>query len=158
MVAPTGDRPARPASALAAACPSAAIKRLRIASFDWWGNSTHAFNPEATDSLCVAFDRVCSTIAERDRSEFVKELIARRVVALAERGGGRFGITRLAADLLDERHASPWVDIVPWSTCPWPATASGWSMGASPIAWLSSATSGSVGDTSGASLSASAGA
>ena len=45
-----------------------------------------AFNPEATHSLCVAFDKVCSTIAERDRSEFVKELIARRVIALAERG------------------------------------------------------------------------
>jgi hypothetical protein len=29
---------------------------------------------------------VCSTIAESDRSEFVKELIARRVIALAERG------------------------------------------------------------------------
>ena len=47
---------------------------------------TRAFNPEATHSLCVAFDKVCSTIAERDRSEFVKELIARRVIALAERG------------------------------------------------------------------------
>jgi hypothetical protein len=47
---------------------------------------TRAFNPEATHSLCVAFDKVCSTIAERDRSEFVKELIARRVLALAERG------------------------------------------------------------------------
>jgi hypothetical protein len=60
-----------------------------MASFDWWGNSMHhtrAFNPEATQSLCVAFDKVCSTIAERDRSEFVKELIARRVIALAERG------------------------------------------------------------------------
>jgi hypothetical protein len=34
----------------------------------------------------VAFDKVCSTVAERDRSEFVKELIARRVIALAERG------------------------------------------------------------------------
>ena len=47
---------------------------------------TRAFNPEATHSLCVAFDKVCSTIAERDRSEFVKELIAKRVIALAERG------------------------------------------------------------------------
>jgi hypothetical protein len=45
-----------------------------------------AFNPEATHSLCVAFDKVCSTIAERDRSDFLKELIARRVIALAERG------------------------------------------------------------------------
>src|SRR6476469_9507373 len=35
---------------------------------------TNAFDPEATQTLCVAFDRVCSTVAERDRSEFVKEL------------------------------------------------------------------------------------
>jgi hypothetical protein len=34
----------------------------------------------------LAFDKACSTVAERDRSEFVKELIARRVIALAERG------------------------------------------------------------------------
>jgi hypothetical protein len=47
---------------------------------------TRAFDPEATQTLCVAFDKVCSTIAERDRSDFVKELIARRVIALAERG------------------------------------------------------------------------
>ena len=47
---------------------------------------TSAFDPEATQTLCVAFDKVCSTVAERDRSEFVKELIARRVIALAERG------------------------------------------------------------------------
>ena len=47
---------------------------------------TRAFDPEATNSLCIAFDMVCSTLAERDRSEFVKELIARRVIALAERG------------------------------------------------------------------------
>jgi hypothetical protein len=45
-----------------------------------------AFDPEATQTLCMAFDKVCSTIAERDRSEFVRELIARRVIALAERG------------------------------------------------------------------------
>jgi hypothetical protein len=45
-----------------------------------------AFDPEATQTLCVAFDKVCSTVSERDRSEFVKELIARRVIALAERG------------------------------------------------------------------------
>ncbi len=38
---------------------------------------TRAFDPEATHNLCVAFDNVCSTIAENDRSEFVKELIAR---------------------------------------------------------------------------------
>jgi len=43
-------------------------------------------DPEATHNLCVAFDNVCSTIAENDRSEFVKELIARQVIALAERG------------------------------------------------------------------------
>ena len=47
---------------------------------------TSAFDPEATQTLCVAFDKVCSTIAERDRSEFVREMIARRVIALAERG------------------------------------------------------------------------
>ena len=47
---------------------------------------TGGFDPEATHTLCVAFDMVCSTVAERDRSEFVKELIARRVIALAERG------------------------------------------------------------------------
>ena len=47
---------------------------------------TRAFNPEATHSLCLAFDKVCSTIAERDRSEFVREMIAKRVIALAERG------------------------------------------------------------------------
>jgi hypothetical protein len=47
---------------------------------------TRAFDPEATHNLCVAFDNVCSTIAENDRSEFVKELIARQVIALAERG------------------------------------------------------------------------
>jgi hypothetical protein len=45
-----------------------------------------AFDPENTQSLCIAFDKVCSTVAERNRSEFVKELIARRVIALAERG------------------------------------------------------------------------
>jgi hypothetical protein len=45
-----------------------------------------AFDPDATQSLCVAFDRVCDSIAERGRSEFVRELIARRVLALAERG------------------------------------------------------------------------
>ena len=49
-------------------------------------HDTRAFNPEATHNLCVAFDKVCSTIAEPDRSEFVKEMIARRVIALAERG------------------------------------------------------------------------
>jgi hypothetical protein len=43
---------------------------------------TGAFDPEATRTLCVAFDKVCSTIAERNRSEFVKELIARRVIPL----------------------------------------------------------------------------
>jgi hypothetical protein len=47
---------------------------------------TRAFDPETTHSLCIAFDKACSTIAERDRSEFVKELIARRVIALAKRG------------------------------------------------------------------------
>jgi hypothetical protein len=47
---------------------------------------TRTFNPETTHSLCVAFDKVCSTVAERDRSEFVREMIARRVIALAERG------------------------------------------------------------------------
>ena len=47
---------------------------------------TRAFNPEATQTLCQAFDKVCSTVAGGDRSEFVKELIARRVIALAERG------------------------------------------------------------------------
>ena len=47
---------------------------------------TRAFDPEATHSLCIAFDKVCGTITEADRSEFVKELIARRVIALAERG------------------------------------------------------------------------
>ena len=47
---------------------------------------TSAFDPEATQTLCAAFDKVCGIIAERDRSEFVKELIARRVIALAERG------------------------------------------------------------------------
>jgi hypothetical protein len=47
---------------------------------------TRAFDPDATHTLCVAFDEVCSTIAERDRSDFVRELIARRVIALAERG------------------------------------------------------------------------
>jgi hypothetical protein len=47
---------------------------------------TRAFDPEATHILCIAFDKACSTIADRDRSEFVKELIARRVIALAERG------------------------------------------------------------------------
>jgi hypothetical protein len=47
---------------------------------------TRAFDPEATHSLCIAFDKACSTIAAQDRSEFVKELIARRVIALAERG------------------------------------------------------------------------
>ena len=47
---------------------------------------TSAFDPEATQTLCLAFDKACSTVAERDRSEFVKELIARRVIALAERG------------------------------------------------------------------------
>jgi hypothetical protein len=34
----------------------------------------------------VAFDKVCSSIEESDRSEFVRELIARRVIAMAERG------------------------------------------------------------------------
>ncbi len=47
---------------------------------------TSAFDPEATHTLCLAFDKACSTVAERHRSEFVKELIARRVIALAERG------------------------------------------------------------------------
>lgn len=47
---------------------------------------TRAFDPESTQSLCLAFDKVCSGVAERNRSEFVKELIARRVIALAERG------------------------------------------------------------------------
>ena len=47
---------------------------------------TRAFDPEATHNLCVAFDNVCSTIAESERSEFVKELIARQVIALADRG------------------------------------------------------------------------
>jgi hypothetical protein len=47
---------------------------------------TRAFDPQATHNLCVAFDNVCSTIAENDRSEFIKELIAREVIALAERG------------------------------------------------------------------------
>jgi hypothetical protein len=47
---------------------------------------TGAFDPEATNNLCVAFDNVCSTIAESERSEFVKELIARQVIALADRG------------------------------------------------------------------------
>ena len=47
---------------------------------------TSAFDPEATQTLCLAFDKACSIVAERDRSEFVKELIARRVIALAERG------------------------------------------------------------------------
>ena len=71
--------------------PSEAIKWARgsVPEFGW-GNSMHnvtrAFNPEATHSLCAAFDKVCSTIGERDRSEFVREMIARRVIALAERG------------------------------------------------------------------------
>jgi hypothetical protein len=49
-------------------------------------HNTRVFDPEATQSLCIAFDKVCSTVADRDRSEFVKELIARKVIALAERG------------------------------------------------------------------------
>src|SRR6478609_7743693 len=69
--------------------------RLKIAR-NWWTihaakgrpleHITRAFDPENTQSLCIAFDKVYSTIAERNRSEFVKELIARRVIALAERG------------------------------------------------------------------------
>lgn len=47
---------------------------------------TQAFDPEATQKLCIAFDKVCSTVVDGDRSEFVRELIARRVIALAERG------------------------------------------------------------------------
>lgn len=45
-----------------------------------------AFDPEATQTLCVAYDKACGTIADRDRSEFVRELIAGRVIALADRG------------------------------------------------------------------------
>jgi hypothetical protein len=44
------------------------------------------FDAEATQTLCVAFDTVCQTVAHRDQSEFVRELIARRVIALAARG------------------------------------------------------------------------
>jgi hypothetical protein len=44
------------------------------------------FDPEATQTLCLAFDAVCETIARSDQSELVRELIARRVMALAERG------------------------------------------------------------------------
>ena len=47
---------------------------------------TRAFDPKSTQSLCIAFDKVCGAIADENRSEFVKELIARRVIALAERG------------------------------------------------------------------------
>jgi hypothetical protein len=44
------------------------------------------FDPEATQVLCLAFDTVCGAIARRDQSEVVREVIARRVIALAERG------------------------------------------------------------------------
>ena len=33
-----------------------------------------AFDPEATQTLCVAYDKACGTIADRDRSEFVREV------------------------------------------------------------------------------------
>ncbi len=44
------------------------------------------FDPEATQTLCSAFDTVWGAIAQRDQSELVRELVARRVIALAERG------------------------------------------------------------------------
>lgn len=44
------------------------------------------FDPEATQTLGLAFDMVWGAIARRDRSELVRELVARQVIALAERG------------------------------------------------------------------------
>jgi hypothetical protein len=44
------------------------------------------FDPEATQTLCLAFDTVWGAIGPRDQSELVRELVAKRVIALAERG------------------------------------------------------------------------
>jgi hypothetical protein len=48
-------------------------------------NFDGVFDPEATANICLAFDRTCSGIHGMP-SDYLKDLIARRVIAIARRG------------------------------------------------------------------------
>jgi hypothetical protein len=44
------------------------------------------FDAEATRNICLAFDKACARLREQCQPEYIKDLIARRVIALARRG------------------------------------------------------------------------
>ena len=44
-----------------------------------------AFDAEATTAICLAFDRTCDSVQGKP-SDYLKEIIAKRVIAIARRG------------------------------------------------------------------------
>jgi hypothetical protein len=46
---------------------------------------SEAFDAEATTAICLAFDRTCQRV-QGTPSDYLKELIAKRVIAIASRG------------------------------------------------------------------------
>ena len=46
---------------------------------------SEAFDAEATSAICLAFDRTCHSV-QGTPSDYLKELIAKRVIAIARRG------------------------------------------------------------------------
>ena len=46
---------------------------------------SEAFDAEATTAICLAFDRTCHSVQGKP-SDYLKELIAKRVIAIARRG------------------------------------------------------------------------
>jgi hypothetical protein len=45
-----------------------------------------AFDPEAVDVLCAAFEKARKSLHDTGQPALVQEVIARRIIALAERG------------------------------------------------------------------------
>jgi hypothetical protein len=49
-------------------------------------NSERAFDAEVTALICQAFDKTCRALHDAGQSESVKEIIAKRIIAIAGRG------------------------------------------------------------------------
>lgn len=48
--------------------------------------SDSAFDPETTAAMALAFDKACLTIAGTQQVDVIKEIIAKRIIALARAG------------------------------------------------------------------------
>jgi hypothetical protein len=56
-----------------------------------------AFGPEATAAMGEAFEAACKELHDSDKSELVRKLIARRIIAAARRGELDAARLRIAA-------------------------------------------------------------